>query len=232
MTAKTTAIFPTHSSTESGNPICFAAFVCMGANCFAKRYVIYLHRSGVALLLYSGSHNHDGPIQSTRQRHQLSEPVKARSLELLADDTVSAAWVLLLNEAQRAGLTAAQIDGTMPTYQQLIHLKQSKLKALKSFAELESLRILQAFPKENGVFVLDMSFYHEGQSEIFVLLATTESLHILVKHGQNLFFMDGMHKVNTYANNQVVTINVRVGSKGFPCAYLITSRYSSTIVAA
>jgi hypothetical protein len=92
--------------------------------------------------------------------------VKARSLELLADNTVSAAWVLLLNEAQRAGLTAAQIDGTMPTYQQLINLKQSKLKALKSFAELESLRILQEFPKENGVFVLDMSFYHEGQSAL------------------------------------------------------------------
>ena len=80
--------------------------------------------------------------------------------------------------------------------------------------------------------MLDMSFYHEGQSEIFVLLATTDSLQILVKHGQNLFFMDGMHKVNTYANNQVVTINVRVGTKGFPCAYLITSRYASTIGAA
>ena len=206
--------------------------MCMGEKCWAKRYVISLYRSGVALLLYSGSHNHNGPIQSSKQRHQLSNEVKARSLELLADNTVSAAWTLMFNEAKRTGLTHSQIDANMPTLRQLANLKQSKLKALKSFAELESLRILQEFPKERGVFVLDMSFYHEGQSEIFVLLATTESLQILARHGQNLFFMDGMHKVNTYANNQVVTINVRVGIKGFPCAYLITSRYRLTIVAA
>lgn len=77
----------------------------------------------------------------------------------------------------------------------------------------------------NDPFVIENSLNHKGKEELFILLATTHSLFLLSKYGDKVFFMDGMHGINNFENNQLVTINVRVGLKGYPVAYLITDRY-------
>jgi hypothetical protein len=150
--------------------------------------------------------------------------VKAKALRLLTNHTPTQAWTILWNDGLRNGLTAAAMKETMPTYMQLINMRSAKLKELKTFAALEAQQVFDRFTGIKGEFILDMSLYHKGSDEVFVLMATQDSLLRLVEHGQNIFFMDGMHGINHYNDNQMVTINVKVGSVGFPCAYLITCR--------
>ncbi len=153
-----------------------------------------------------------------------------RARELLTKNSVSGAWAILHDDAKKSGISPSQIDAYLPTMTMLTNIKRDAVEAYKQFAQLEGVRIMNEFPREQGVFVVDMSFFHQGEPEIFIVPATDESLRMLVEHGQNIFFMDGMHGVNAYANNQMVTINVRVGKKGFSDAYLITCRYVSTII--
>jgi hypothetical protein len=154
----------------------------------------------------------------------LNPKVKAAALELLAKNTVSGTWSKLIENAGKSGLSDEQIETMLPTLTQVANLNRQQLKHCEQFSQLEGLNIMNQFPVAAGLFVLKMSFFEAGVNEIFILLATQHSLQMLVEHGQNVFFMDGMHKVNKYANNQVITINVRVGTKGFPCTYLITCR--------
>jgi len=86
-------------------------------------------------------------------------------------------------------------------------------------------RLQQDFAKRSSdPFVIENSLSQDGVAEVFILLATKQSLKMLVEHGSVVFFLDGMHEINYYENNQLLTINVRIGTRALPCVYLITNR--------
>ena len=88
---------------------------------------------------------------------------------------------------------------------------------------LEADEINRRFNSIGDSFVIECSFSHLGNNDLFILCASSASLKLLLDHGE-VFFMDGMHGVNEYKDNQIVTLNVRVGAKGYPSVYLITDR--------
>ena len=90
---------------------------------------------------------------------------------------------------------------------------------------MEAQQIQELFSRNvNDPYIIENSLQRDGVSELFILLATNDMLKVLLKHGAIHFFMDGMHGVNRYENNQLVTLNVVINMKGYPCAHLITDR--------
>jgi hypothetical protein len=174
----------------------------------------------VTLVLYQGRHiGHIGSVQCSTQRNDISDEIKGRTVSLLSEHTPKQVWMKLWHDGIQRGIPRHDVD------KQIVNMRRVKLSEMKSFAALESIEIAQKFPTKQGEsFIIDFSLAHEGDSEVFILIATNESLQMLYDHGKNIFFMDGMHKINHYKDNQIVTINVRVGMFGYPVAYLITCR--------
>jgi hypothetical protein len=197
---------------------------CVLPACLHVTVCICLVVAGVTLVKYTNEHNHRGSIQCNRQNNAMPPQVKGRIMDLLRSHTPSQTWMTLISDGDKLGLKAEHMVPYIPTFRQVCNQRGDQLKAIKSFAGFEALMIQEKFPRHKGIFIISMYLYENASSELFILLGTRQSLTMLCDHGDNVFYMDGMHGINAYKNNQIVTINVRVGNRGFPCAYLITVR--------
>ncbi len=130
----------------------------------------------------------------------------------------------MVSDLRDEGKTHKQIIDLYPTFKQIQTLRTSQNKIASATARMDSLAIMHTLATGDDKFVIQEQLVADGQSSPYLLCGTKDMLRLLAEHGQNVFFLDGMHGIDDFPNNQMVTINVRIGNKGYPCAYLITVR--------
>jgi hypothetical protein len=182
---------------------------------------------GVTLVHYNQAHvGHSGSVLSSNSLSMIpSNYIVDAELALSQGMGPMVVHNMMTQTAMRNRMPKLDIEKYIPSYPKIMRINQSMKKQAIECAPSLGQEMTEVYCNPADPFILDMSFSHEGKNEIFILLATHESLGWLNKHGQNIFYMDGIHNINSHKNNQMVTINVRVGNKGYPCAYLITTRY-------
>lgn len=197
---------------------------------FMTSYVLVLCLLlGISFMFYKGVHEH-GAIDR-KAKAELSEERKQEVLLYLSDKRPRAAYSLYVKAYRDKGWSESDIAIRLPSYSNFRALRQSNLKCARECAEAEVINTFQSWPSDDP-FLQELCIFDIQDSKqvkekaLFAVLMDHRMASILVEYGNIVANIDGMHNINRFRNNQLVTISCKLGDRSYiPCAYLITNRY-------